>query len=159
MDACFWHPSPILYRLHMLLAVLALAALTASSLPAVPCAGLIVWLAGWAGWRSWQQRQGVQAGYRYGLRYLPRQGWQLWQARSGWRAVRIMQGTLVTPQLVVLRYRLAGQYRTRSLAVSADMLPADSHRRLRVRLRLTPLQDQAAVPFPAPRAVALDNLE
>jgi toxin CptA len=39
--------------------------------------------------------------------------------------------------LVVLRFRLVGERRVRSLCIPNDALAADVHRRLRVRLKFT----------------------
>lgn len=150
MQACFWQPSRILYLLHMGLAALALPALAASSLPGWACWTAAGWVVVWMLWRSLRQPRCTRAGYRRGLRHDRQQGWQLWQANTGWQPVCILPGTLVRLHLVVLRYRLAGSRQTQSLAVPADVLPAYSHRRLRVALRLIPLQDRAATPSRGP---------
>jgi len=51
-----------------------------------------------------------------------------------WRELEIMDDSLVSPALVVLRYRLPGQ-RARTLVLLPDSAAADDLRRLRVALR------------------------
>ncbi|KAF1072817.1 MAG: hypothetical protein GAK45_00091 [Pseudomonas citronellolis] len=64
------------------------------------------------------------------------EGWQLWSPRRGWQAVELRYDSLAPPALVLLRFRLPGQWLSRSLCLPTDSLPAEAHRRLRVRLRL-----------------------
>lgn len=53
-----------------------------------------------------------------------------------WQPVQLQASSLVLPWLVVLHYRAEGQWFSRTLCLPADSLDADTHRRLRVRLRL-----------------------
>ncbi|WP_426149995.1 hypothetical protein [Pseudomonas sp. DC3000-4b1] len=46
-----------------------------------------------------------------------------------------MFDSLALPALVIVRYRLAGQWWTRSACIPADALDPDTHRRLRLHLR------------------------
>lgn len=71
-----------------------------------------------------------------GLRH-DEQGWQLWSAGSGWQAVQLRPDSLALPWLIVLRVRLPGRWRIFGCCIPADALGADSHRRLRVRLRFS----------------------
>ncbi len=70
--------------------------------------------------------------------------------RSGedeWRPAAVLAQTSVSPWLSVLRYRLEGEGRARSLAVLPDSLPADDFRRLRVWLRWRAAVDTVRIPF------------
>lgn len=69
-----------------------------------------------------------------GLRRTP-SGWALYCRESGWRPARLMFDSLALPALVIVRYRLPGQWWTRSACIPADALDPDTHRRLRLRLR------------------------
>ncbi|KAF0863404.1 protein YgfX [Pseudomonas sp. LD120] len=71
-----------------------------------------------------------------GLRHSA-QGWQLWSAAQGWQAVQLQPDSLAVPLLVVLRFRLKGERRVRSICVPRDAQAADEHRRLRVRLKFS----------------------
>jgi toxin CptA len=69
-----------------------------------------------------------------GLRRSPA-GWALYCREGGWRPARLMFDSLALPLLVIVRYRLPGQWWTRSVCIPADALDTDTHRRLRLRLR------------------------
>jgi toxin CptA len=73
---------------------------------------------------------------RIGLRHSA-QGWQLWSAEHGWRSIQLRADSMATPALIVLHYRCARQWFYRSIAIPADSLSQDSHRRLRVRLKFS----------------------
>nr|WP_306218750.1 hypothetical protein [Pseudomonas sp. Pse1] len=64
-------------------------------------------------------------------------GWHLWNAVDGWQAVQLRPDSLALPLIVVLRFRLHGQRRVRSICVPRDTLAPDVHRRLRVRLKFS----------------------
>nr|WP_189684800.1 protein YgfX [Pseudomonas sp. SWRI99] len=64
-------------------------------------------------------------------------GWQLWSQANGWQAVQLRPDSLALPLIVVLRFRLPGEWRVRSICVPRDSLAADVHRRLRVRLKFS----------------------
>lgn len=64
-------------------------------------------------------------------------GWQLWNRARGWQAVQLRPDSLALPLMVVLRFRLQGERRVRSLCIPRDALAPDVHRRLRVRLRFS----------------------
>ena len=87
----------------------------------------------------------------HGFRQLPRQillthpqafrglrrdadGWQLWSQAQGWQPVQLRPDSLALPLIVVLRFRLRGERRVRTICVPRDSQTADVHRRLRVRL-------------------------
>lgn len=73
---------------------------------------------------------------RRGLRHCP-QGWQLWSAKQGWQPIQLRADSIAIPALVLVRYRHSWQRFYRSALVSADSLPQDSHRRLRLRLKFS----------------------
>jgi toxin CptA len=64
-------------------------------------------------------------------------GWQLWNQTAGWQAVQLRPDSLALPLVVVLRFRLRGERRVRSICVPRDSQAADVHRRLRVRLKFS----------------------
>jgi toxin CptA len=64
-------------------------------------------------------------------------GWQVWNQADGWQAVQLRPDSLALPLIVVLRFRLRGERRVRSICVPRDSQAADLHRRLRVRLKFS----------------------
>ncbi|PMW96045.1 hypothetical protein C1X59_25355 [Pseudomonas sp. FW215-R2] len=64
-------------------------------------------------------------------------GWQLWNQADGWHPVQLRPDSLALPLIVVLRFRLRGEWRVRSICVPRDSQAADLHRRLRVRLKFS----------------------
>lgn len=66
-----------------------------------------------------------------------RSGWHLHTAQAGWQAVQLRRDSMALPGWVIVRYRRPGQWFNRSVCVPADALPADQHRRLRVRLKFS----------------------
>nr|WP_279653405.1 hypothetical protein [Pseudomonas morbosilactucae] len=64
-------------------------------------------------------------------------GWELWNAAAGWQAVQLRPDSLALPLMVVLRFRVRGERRVRSICVPAGSQAADVHRRLRVRLKFS----------------------
>ena len=64
-------------------------------------------------------------------------GWQLWNQADGWQPVQLRPDSLALPLIVVLRFRLRGEWRVRSICVPRDSQAADLHRRLRVRLKFS----------------------
>jgi toxin CptA len=62
------------------------------------------------------------------------EGWQLWNQARGWQPVQLRPDSLALPLIVVLRFRLRGERRVRSICVPRDSQAAEVHRRLRVRL-------------------------
>nr|WP_218959315.1 hypothetical protein [Pseudomonas rustica] len=102
----------------------------------------------------WAHLLGVFACLLHGVWVLPRQillshprafcglrrdadGWQLWNQAAGWQAVQLRPDSLALPLIVVLRFRLRGEWRVRSICVPRDSQVADVHRRLRVRLKFS----------------------
>jgi len=102
----------------------------------------------------WASLLGAFACLLHGIWVLPRQillshpkafrglrrdadGWQLWNQADGWQAVQLRPDSLALPLIVVLRFRLRGEWQVRSICVPRDSQAADLHRRLRVRLKFS----------------------
>nr|WP_280640058.1 hypothetical protein [Pseudomonas sp. RGM2987] len=64
-------------------------------------------------------------------------GWRLWNRADGWQPVQLCPDSLALPMIIVLRFRLRGERRVRSVCVPRGALAPDVHRRLRVRLRFS----------------------
>ncbi|MFJ7313133.1 protein YgfX [Pseudomonas sp. NPDC098747] len=133
---CRWHASRQLLAAYLLAQAFALGTLFVLSIP------------------LWASLLGAFGCLLHGICVLPRQillshpkairglrrdgdGWQLWNQADGWRAVQLRPDSLALPLIVVLRFRLRGEWRVRSICVPRDSQAADLHRRLRVRLKFS----------------------
>jgi toxin CptA len=133
---CRWHASRHLLAAYLLAQAFALGALFLLSIPV---------------WASLLAAFGCAL---HGFRVLPRHillshptafcglrrdadGWQVWNQANGWQAVQLCRDSLALPLIVVLRFRLRGEWRVRSICVPRDAQTADVHRRLRVRLKFS----------------------
>ena len=133
---CRWHASRQLLAAYLLAQAFALGSLFLLSIP------------------FWAGLLGAFACLGHAARVLPRQillshpkafcrlrrdadGWQLWNRADGWQAVQLRPDSLALPLIVVLRFRLRGERRVRSICVPRDAQAADLHRRLRVRLKFS----------------------
>ena len=136
MFECRWHASRQLLAAYLLAQAFALGSLVLLSIP------------------LWASLLGAFACLLHGFWVLPRQillnhpqafcglrrdadGWQLWNQANGWQAVQLRPDSLALPLIVVLRFRLRGEWRLRSICVPRDSQAADLHRRLRVRLKFS----------------------
>ncbi|MET0774596.1 MAG: protein YgfX [Pseudomonas mandelii] len=130
---CRWHASRQLLAAYLVAQLFALGSLFVLSIP------------------HWASLLGMTLSVVHGVWLLPRQillthpqayrglrrdadGWQLWNKASGWQPVQLRPDSLALPLVVVLRFRLRGERRVRSICVPRDSQAADVHRRLRVRL-------------------------
>ncbi|MCP1500230.1 toxin CptA [Pseudomonas migulae] len=130
---CRWHASRQLLAAYLLAQLFALGSFIFLSIPV------------------WASSLGALCCLAHGVWALPRQillthpqafsglrrdtdGWQLWSQAAGWQAVQLQRDSLALPLVVVLRFRLQGERRIRSICVPRDSQAADLHRRLRVRL-------------------------
>ncbi|MGW8465212.1 protein YgfX [Pseudomonas sp. CLCA07] len=130
---CRWHASRQLLAAYLLAQLFALGSLFLLSIPV------------------WASLLGAFCCLTHGVWVLPRQvllthpqafrglrrdaeGWQLWNQAQGWQPVQLRPDSLALPLIVVLRFRLRGERRVRSICVPRDSQAADVHRRLRVRL-------------------------
>ncbi|MBK5510834.1 MULTISPECIES: protein YgfX [unclassified Pseudomonas] len=133
---CRWHASRQLLAAYLLAQLFALGALFLLSIP------------------LWASSLGVLLCLAHGFWVLPRQillthpqaycglrrdadGWQLWNQAQGWQSVQLRPDSLALPLVVILRFRLRGKRRVRTICVPHDSQAADLHRRLRVRLRFS----------------------
>lgn len=64
-------------------------------------------------------------------------GWQVYSRAAGWQVIELHADSLALPAIILLRFRLLGQRRVRSLCIARDSLSRDQHRRLRVRLKFS----------------------
>jgi toxin CptA len=121
-------------RLGMLLLGMGALALVAAGLAALPAGirlalgvcvmGLLAW-----GWR--------RARLTGALRVAADGRLQSPDGEGQWRDIEVQGDSLVSPALIVLRYRSAADRRVRSLTLLPDSAAADDLRRLRVSLRWT----------------------
>lgn len=124
-------PSPLLGVLLAGMVGLALAAVWLAALPAGT--GLILG-AGVIGWVVWNRRQARPSC----VMRVAADGRLQCQAGDGeWHDAEVLDDTLVSPLLIVLRYRSAFDRRARTQVLLPDSAAADDLRRLRVSLRWT----------------------
>ncbi|KAB0566190.1 hypothetical protein C9383_07585 [Pseudomonas palleroniana] len=131
---CRWQASGLLLAAYLLAQLLALGSLLVldlpySSLGALLCLAHAVWVL----------PRHIRLTHRSSVRGLRRDedGWQLFSEERGWHSVQLRPDSLALPWIVVLRYRVQGEWRVRSLCVPKDSQAADVHRRLRVRLKFS----------------------
>jgi toxin CptA len=121
-------PSRLLGLLLLGMTTLALAAIHLAALPvAVQLAlgTIVIGLSGW-GWR--------QTRYTEALRMTADGRLQSMDEQGEWRDVEVLGDSLVSPALIVLRYRTPARH-VRSLSLLSDSTAPDTLRRLRVLLR------------------------
>lgn len=133
---CQWRPSRYLLALYLLILALALGALWLAAIP--------VWLAFSATLLCLAHALWVLPGQILlssdaaiiGLRH-DAGGWQVRSRQGEWQTVQLRRDTLALPLAVILRFRIAGEWRVRGLCILPDALDATTHRRLRVRLKFS----------------------
>lgn len=130
---CHWRPSRRLQWLWGGCLLVALGALASSGLGYVEkiILSTLLVLHSYLSWRKdvcFLTAQAPRA-----LR-LSASGWHILQG-GHWHSVRIQASSVVHPLLIVVHYRAETHSFSRSLCLPADSLDADTHRRLRVRLR------------------------
>lgn len=133
---CRWQASGQLLVAYLLAQVFALGSLLLMSVPAW---GAVLGVALCLAHGAWVIPRHLLLSHRRAFRGLRRDadGWQLWNRADGWQAVQLRPDSLALPLIVVLRFRLKGEWRVRSVCVPRDALAPDLHRRLRVRLRFS----------------------
>jgi toxin CptA len=116
-----------------------LLALTACLMLALPGAIKLVLLVLCLAHGAWVMPRQVRLSHPAAVSGLrrDRNGWQLWTAGRGWGPVQLRHDSVALPALVIVRYRRPGQWFSRSICIPADAMPADQHRRLRVRLKFS----------------------
>lgn len=133
---CHWQASRLLLVLY--LAVLALAVITLLMVPVpqwLQTLGLLLCLLQ----AAWVIPSRILLSADSSWRGLRRDqlGWSLWSRRGGWQPVQLRPDSLALPLMVVLRFRLPGQWFARGLCIARDSMPPEQHRRLRVRLKFS----------------------
>ena len=133
---CRWHASRQLLAAYLLAQAFALGSLFLLAIPlwaSLPGA-LCCLLHG-----AWALPRQILLTHPQAFRGLRRDadGWQLWNQAKGWQPVQLRPDSLALPLIVVLRFRLRGERRVRTICVPQDSQAADLHRRLRVRLKFT----------------------
>ncbi len=131
---CRWQASRLLLAAYLAAQLFALGALLNLDLPFASL-GILVCLAH----AAWVLPRHVLLTHRSSIRGLRRDedGWQLFSHARGWHSVQLRRDSLALPLIVVLRYRVPGEWLTRSICVPRDSQVADVHRRLRVRLKFS----------------------
>jgi len=121
-------PSRLLGLLLLGMVAVALAAIQYSALPGAAQLALGVAVIGLSGWGWWQTR------YAVALRMTVDGRLQSRDDQGEWRDVEVLGDSLVSPALIVLRYRTSARH-VRSLTLLTDSASPDTLRRLRVLLR------------------------
>lgn len=131
---CRWQASRLLLAAYLLAQLFALGALVLIDLP-YSSLGLLLCLAH----AAWVLPRSILLTHRSSIRGLRRDadGWQLFSAERGWHSVQLRPDSLALPLIVVLRYRVKGEWAVRTICVPNDAQVADVHRRLRVRLKFS----------------------
>jgi len=133
---CRWQASGHLLAAYFVAQVFALGSLMLLAIaPGFAAVGVLLCL----GHGAWVLPRHLLLTHRLALRGLRHDadGWQLWRVDGGWQPVQLRPDSLALPMIVVLRFRLKGEWRIRSLCVPRDAQAPDVHRRLRVRLRFS----------------------
>lgn len=133
---CRWQASIRLRAAYAVSQLLAWLALYAMALPVVVT--LVLALACLAHWQwVWPRSIGLNHPRAFtGLRRTAL-GWELWSEAGGWQAVQLRPDSLALPALVVLRFRLAGEWRVRGLCIPCDAMAPELYRRFRLRLKFS----------------------
>ncbi|MGK9414965.1 protein YgfX [Pseudomonas cedrina] len=131
---CRWQASRLLLAAYLLAQLFALGALSAIELP-YSSLGMLLCMAH----ATWVLPRFILLTHRSSVRGLRRDadGWQLFSAGRGWHGVQLRPDSLALPLIVLLRYRVPGEWRVRTICVPRDAQSADVHRRLRVRLKFS----------------------
>ncbi|MBC3237335.1 MULTISPECIES: hypothetical protein [Pseudomonas] len=131
---CRWQASRLLLAAYLLAQLFALGALVLIDVP-YSSLGLLLCLAH----AAWVVPRSILLTHRSSIRGLRRDadGWQLFSAERGWHSVQLRPDSLALPLIVVLRYRVKGEWAVRTICVPNDAQVADVHRRLRVRLKFS----------------------
>ena len=130
---CHWHGSRRLLVAYLIGQALALGTLLMAALPGWLVAGALLACLGHGVWALPRRILLSHPDAVTGLRH-DRGDWQLYTRASGWQPVRLCRDSVAWPRLVVLRYVPQGARLGRSQCIPFDAMPADAHRRLRVRL-------------------------
>ena len=133
---CRWHACGQLLAAYLAAQLLALIAICLLSIPAwARLLGALLCLAHGA----WVLPRHVRLTHGSAITRLRHDanGWQLWSRDKGWQAVQLRRDSLALPLVVIVRFRLLGEWRVRAVCIPATALAPDQHRRLRVRLKFS----------------------
>ena len=133
---CRWHACGQLLAAYLAAQSLALISICLLSIPAWACVlGALLCLAHGA----WVLPRHIRLTHGSAITGLHHNddGWQLWSRDKGWQAVQLCRDSLALPLVVIVRFRLPGEWRVRAVCIPAAALAPDQHRRLRVRLKFS----------------------
>lgn len=133
---CHWQPSRRLLEIYLCAQALALFTLLLVDIPVwARIAGLLIG----AAHAAWVLPRHVLLSSPGAFRSLRHddEGWQARREEGDWLPITLLPDSIALPWLVIVRFRLPGQYPVRSLCIPADGMPRDMHRRLRVRLKFS----------------------
>ena len=133
---CRWKPSRRLLEIYLAAQALALLGLFWLDLPGWLLVGGLLFCVLHAAWVLPRQVLMGAACCFFGLRH-DHSGWQLCRRSGDWLPITLLPDSLALPWLVILRFRLAGQWRVQSLCLLADSMEPDLYRQLRVRLKFS----------------------
>ena len=133
---CHWQPSRRLLEVYLCAQSLALFTLLLVDIARWACVAGMLLCAAHALWVLPRHVLLSSASAWRGLRHDD-EGWQLRRDGGDWLPVTLLPDSIALPWLVIVRFRLPGQYRVRSLCIPADSMPRDTHRRLRVCLKFS----------------------
>ncbi|MCQ4315201.1 hypothetical protein EA797_12025 [Stutzerimonas zhaodongensis] len=133
---CSWQASGLLLSLY--LAALVLACFTLVVLP-IPTWAQVIVLIMCLLHAIWVIPGSILLSRRSSWRALrhAEQGWSLWSRRTGWQPVQLRPDSLALPMVVILRYRMPGDRFSRGICIPRGAMPAEQHRRLRLRLKFS----------------------
>ena len=131
---CRWRASRLLLAVYVLAQLFALGSLLVLDV-LYSSLGMLLCLAH----AAWVLPRHVLLTHRSSIRGLRRDedGWQLFSDERGWHGVQLRPDSLALPLIVLLRYRVQGEWWVRSICVPKDSQATDVHRRLRVRLKFS----------------------
>lgn len=133
---CHWQPSRRLLEAYLCAQALALLTLLLVDIPLWARVGGVIMCAAHAAWVLPRHVLLSSPGVFRSLRHDD-EGWQARCEEGDWLPITLLPDSVALPWLVIVRFRLPGQYRVRSLCLPADVMLRDTHRRLRVRLKFS----------------------
>lgn len=142
---CRWRPSRRLFQVYCAVASLALCSAMVLQVPASLRFLLLIGVIAHAAWALPRHVLLSSPAAVIAIRRTP-EGWAMLSRRAGWHPVQLLRDSLALPAMVLVRYRRPGQWFARAACIPADALDAETHRRLRLRLRLS--RNRFAAPSP-----------
>jgi toxin CptA len=133
---CRWRASGPLLALYVLILLLALITLLILPVPFWLCVFGLLLCVLHAAWAIPSHVLLFRGSSWLGLRH-DQQGWSLWCRESGWQPVQLLPDSIALPLVVVLRFRLPGDWFARGLCIPQGAMAPEQHRRLRLRLKFS----------------------